>query len=169
MNWRRALLVGVPGVAVLGWVTYAVLFGFGVATADGPDLRCDTNGQCDFDVRIERSGLVACVAHSDYSKIKVGRGYKPKLVWKIDSSNAPGKYRFRDDGIHIKDPFDRTQDLGDEGHDDAARKKYRWHSRNGQPGEFHFDPQVQLYIGLPGVGWWLNCDPKDPLIANAGN
>ena len=167
MNWRRTLLIGVPAVAVLGWGSQAVLFGFGVATAAGPALPCDTNGQCDFDVRIERSGLVGCTAHSDYGRINIGNRFKPKLVWKIDDRNAPGKYRFRDDGIKIKDPFDRILDLDDEGHE--AVNKYRWHSRNGRFGEFHFDPYVQRRIGWPPLVSWINCDPKDPLIANAGN
>ena len=176
MNWRRALLIGVPVVAVLGWGLHAVLFGFGVATLGGTPVPCNAttnpNGKCEFGVRIEHSGLIGCVANSDYSRIEVGTTvtvgprFTPKLVWKIDDSNAKGTYRFRDDGIKIKDAFDRKEDLDDEGHEEAARKKYRWQSRNKRAAEFHFDPQVERHIVLD---WWWPCDPKDPLIANAGN
>ena len=175
MNWRRALLVGLPGAAVLGWGTYAVLFGFGVATASGVPILCNAstnpNGKCDFAVRVEDSGLAGCVANSDYSKIEigttvtVGQRFSPKLVWKIDDSNATGKYQFRDDGIQILDSFTRADDLDDEGFDDETRKKYRWTSRNKRPGQFHFNPNVQRKF----LGLWFNCVPKDPLIANAGN
>lgn len=177
MDWRRALLIGLPGAAVLGWGTYAVLFGFGVATASGNPIPCNatTNPDeiCKFVVRIEDSGLVGCVANSDYTKIEigttvtVGRRFSPKLVWEIDDSNAKtkGKYRFRDDGIQILDPFTRADDLDEEGHEDVPRKKYRWKSRNKRAGEFHFNPNVQRKV----LGVWFNCDPKDPLISNAGN
>lgn len=175
MNWRRTLLIGLPGVAGLGLGSYAVLFGFGVAIAGGNPRPCNANtnpnGTCEFDVRIERSGLIGCLANSDYSKIEVGTAvasgprFTPKLVWKIDDANVTGKYRFRDDGIEIKDAFDRTKDLDDEGPDDVAGKKYHWKSRNEHAGEFHFDPHVQrVFLGYP-----IDCTPKDPLIANAGN
>lgn len=175
MNWRHTLLIGLPGVAVVGLGTYAVLFGVGVASASGNPIPCNAttnpNGTCEFEVRIEDSGLLGCLANSDYTRIeigttvKVGPRFSPKLVWNIDDSKAKGKYRFRDDGIQILDPFTRADDLDEEGHDDVAHKKYRWKSRNNRPGEFHFNPNVQRKV----LGLWFNCDPKDPLIANAGN
>lgn len=175
MDWRRALLFGLPGAIVLGGVGYAVLFGFGVAIASGNPVPCNVttnpNGVCPFDVRIEDSGLAGCTANSDYNKIVVGttftagQRFSPKLVWKINDSNAKGTYRFRDDGIQILDRFGRADDLDEEGHEDASPKRYPWKSRNTRAAEFRFNPNVQRKF----LGIWFDCDPKDPLIANAGN
>lgn len=169
----RAVLA-VLGVAIAVYAGKVLLFGTGVGILGTQPHPCDTNGACFISAKVDVTGLIGCIVTSDYNKITVGKGFKPKLVWKIDT--APGDrsdYWFDNDGIRLnpKDHNEEDKDLHDGKHDHPQQKHYKWDNHNSRPKEIHFDVYIRRTVVGSGHDPMTSipCDARDPLIANAGN